>query len=150
MSPWSPCSPAWRARRRAIDLPVGDLLGLPAKWGYALAAPGLPADFESRHPLEPDDQERLEHFRAAWGEADPRLAHVAHLDLSTADASSPFLDKLGLVTIARLLSVVEATRTRWVLQHLPYDVAKLARARMGLTNVTVPRALSFWSGRVRS
>jgi hypothetical protein len=124
------------------------LAGL-AKWAYAQAAPGLAADFESRHPLEPDDRGHLEYFRVNWGEADPRLAHMAHLDLTAAEAITPFLPRLGLVTIARLLSVVEATRARWLLQHLPYDVAKLVRARMSLATVTVPRrALLEWEGKI--
>ena len=120
-----------------------------AKWGYALAAPGLPPDFESRHPLDPDEAARLEHFRAAWGEADPRLAHMAHLDLSSCEAQTPFLPRLGLVTIARLLSAVEPSRVRWLLQHIPYDAAKLARARMNLSNPFVPRrVLLDWERRI--
>jgi hypothetical protein len=120
-----------------------------AKWGYAMAAPGLPPDFESRHPLKPPDRLRLDDFRAAWGDADPRLAHLALLDLSSSEALSPFLPRLGLVTIARLLSGVEATRVRWLLQHLPYDVAKYMRARMNLSNAFVPRRiLTAWEGEI--
>jgi hypothetical protein len=120
-----------------------------AKWAFALSAPGVPGDFESRHPLEPADRERVDAFRAVWGQADPRLGHVAHLDLSAAESSTPFLSKLGLVTIARLLSAVEATRTRWVLQHLPYDVAKFVRSKTSLANITVPRrAVLEWEGKI--
>jgi hypothetical protein len=124
------------------------ILGL-AKWGYALAAPGLPGDFESRHTLDEVDRAWLDQFQNLWGEADPRLAHVAHLDLTAAEAAAPFLPRLGLVTVARLLSVVEPTRARWLLQHLPYDAAKLARTRMNLAHATIPRrVLLEWEGKI--
>ena len=38
--------------------------------------------------------------------------------------------RIGLLTIARLLSDCEPFRVRWALQHWPYTIAKLARSLM--------------------
>ena len=61
--------------------------------------------------------------------ADPQFLRVAEPDIE----AHPHEDRrstarLGLVTIGRLLTDVEPHRTRWVLQHLPYPIAKVIRA----------------------
>ena len=38
--------------------------------------------------------------------------------------------RLGLVSVGRLLAAVEPHRSRWALQHLPYEIAKAIGARI--------------------
>jgi hypothetical protein len=55
--------------------------------------------------------------------------------------------RLGLITFARLLDVVEPYRVRWALQHLPYPVAKVVRSLMNPK--TPPNApLALWETQV--
>jgi hypothetical protein len=78
--------------------------------------------------LSPRDRECLEHFRAGWVDLDPKRVQAARHDLAGPEGADP--SRLALVTVGRLLSVVEPHRVRWALQHLPYQAAKYTRLRM--------------------
>jgi hypothetical protein len=99
-----------------------------AKRAFALAAD--PLGVPEGRPLRARDRERLEQFRASWGEVDHRLARVAHDDLVSGAGDVLPPPWLGLVTIGRLLSTADPVRVRWALQHLPYQAAKFTRGRM--------------------
>jgi hypothetical protein len=49
--------------------------------------------------------------------------------------------RIGLSTLARLLSTVEAFRLRWALQHWPYPIAKLIRSILAAGPALPPAAL---------
>ncbi|HWE35679.1 MAG TPA: hypothetical protein VG406_03840 [Isosphaeraceae bacterium] len=121
------------------------LAGL-AKLAYALGM----LELGDAGALRPRDRERVEHFRGVWGDTDTPLGHVARDDLAAGRRDGlRGLPHLGLVTIGRLLGDVEPMRARWALQHLPYSVARQARAWMTLPVTLVPaRALLAWEGRV--
>ncbi len=95
-------------------------------------------------------QERFGAFQDRWGQRDPRLVQVARLDLAEhAGELAQDLPRLGLVTLARLLTLVEPRRVRWALQHLPYGVAKHVGAQMKLGSPFVSRAmLMAWEERM--
>lgn len=90
-----------------------------AKWAVA----GVnPAGLRTR------DRERFAHFRSTFAEPSPMLGQLASHDVKRQRPSGRHAEsRLGLLTVARLLGPVEPYRTRWALQHLPYDVAKLVR-----------------------
>lgn len=105
-----------------------------AKWSFVLAAGGEPIQVDPFQLLKPRQLERLGRFRDHWKAPDPRAARLGRLDLEhhvKGDASEG-LQKLGLVTFARLLAELDPHRLRWVLQHLPYPVARFLRSRTGL------------------
>jgi hypothetical protein len=82
--------------------------------------------------LRTRDKQRYEWFRRTWGQPEPRLRESASRDVASHgphDRHAPA--RLGLVTVARLLALVEPFRARWALQHLPYSVAKRARSLAG-------------------
>jgi hypothetical protein len=66
--------------------------------------------------------------------ADAELVSLARQDLESARTSQVprrhRLARLGLPTIARLLSGCEPVRLRWAMQHWPYPLAKLIRSLM--------------------
>ncbi len=68
--------------------------------------------------------------------ADAELVSLARQDLQSARSSQVprrhRLARLGLPTIARLLSGCEPVRLRWALQHWPYPLAKLVRSLMAV------------------
>src|SRR6185312_10902935 len=66
---------------------------------------------------DPADPPRLEHFRSLWVEADPRLVHVARLDVGIDSGKAIDHAQVGLITVGRLLAACEAQRARWALQH---------------------------------
>ena len=77
--------------------------------------------------------------RAAWlrefaDSAGPEFAAIAIEDIRATPAGklSPrrLAARIGLLTIARLLSDCEPFRVRWALQHWPYTIAKLVRTLM--------------------
>jgi hypothetical protein len=104
-----------------------------AKWAYATSVEGPPPKAEARRALTGRRRSLLESFRGRWPSPDKRAAQLARLDLDHhVDGKKDDLQKLGLVTLSRLLAVVEPQRTRWVLQHVPYHVAKFMRSRTGL------------------
>ena len=99
-----------------------DTVGL-AKW--SLTAEPAP-------PLDRLDRERFMLFRAALGDADQRFVRVAERDVARLDRSRPRpAARLGLLSIARLLTSSESHRVRWALQHLPYSMAKSIRTSIG-------------------
>jgi hypothetical protein len=99
-------------------------------------------------PLRELDRRRYEEFAGRLGQADPGLAKLADRDLAALDRSGrhPFA-RLGLVTVARLLEVVEPFRVRWALQHIPYPLAKQTRARMPARRRREP-SLEHWESQV--
>jgi hypothetical protein len=82
-------------------------------------------------------------FEPAVDRFDPRFPALTLREveaLPTTDFRG--IASLGLTTAARLLSLVEPTRVRWTLQHLPYPLAKQIRARMA---VVLPKT-RLWIG----
>ncbi|WZO96707.1 hypothetical protein EP7_003712 [Isosphaeraceae bacterium EP7] len=82
-------------------------------------------------------------FEPAIDRFDPRFPALTLREveaLPTTDFRG--IASLGLTTAARLLSLVEPTRVRWTLQHLPYTLAKQIRARM---SVVLPKT-RLWIG----
>lgn len=75
------------------------------------------------------------HDEDSQNPADRRFLKVAEPDL----AAHPGRDRrstarLGLVTVGRLLTMVEPYRVRWALQHLPYTIANVIRAEIEWMN----------------
>jgi hypothetical protein len=89
----------------------------------------------SSRPLGVEDPKtagRSRDLAGLVGEPDPRLSELANRDVrpyETADAKA--LIALGQTTIARLLQTADPYRLRWVLQHLPYPVARQLRVLAG-------------------
>jgi hypothetical protein len=79
---------------------------------------------------------RTDWARSFAATAGPEFAVVARHDLRSNSAAVAKLPprrraaRIGLLTVARLLSDCEPVRGRWALQHWPYAIAKLARALM--------------------
>ena len=73
----------------------------------------------------------MEEFAALAG---PEFIAIARHDVgATPTAKLPprrLAARIGLLTIARLLSDCEPFRVRWALQHWPYTIAKLVRSLM--------------------
>ena len=131
--------------RRGLTRLFG-VIGL-AKRAFALAAD--PLGVPEGRPLRSRDRERLDRFRAHWGEVDDRLARQARQDLVTAAGEVLSPHWLGLVTVGRLLAAADPVRLRWALQHVPYEVAKFTRARMrAKVQGIAPDALLDWEARV--
>ncbi len=104
-----------------------------AKWGYVLACGGPPLKAESKAKLSESQKARIEQFRSLWPNPDSRAGQLGRLDIDHHVAGKPQdLQSLGLVTVARLLASVDPHRARWALQHIPYNLAKFLRSRMGL------------------
>jgi hypothetical protein len=82
-------------------------------------------------------------FEPAVDRFDPRFPALARKEVEAQPATDlRGLASLGMTTAARLLSLVEPTRVRWTLQHLPYSLAKQIRARMA---VVLPKT-RLWIG----
>jgi hypothetical protein len=104
-----------------------------AKWGYVLACGGPPLKAEAKANLSDAQKARIERFQALWPNPDPRAGQLGRLDVDHHVTGKPQdLQSLGLVTVARLLASADPHRTRWALQHVPYNLAKFLRSRMGL------------------
>jgi hypothetical protein len=77
---------------------------------------------------------RADWLREYAASAGPEFSAIADQDIrSTPAAKWPprrLAARIGLLTIARLLSDCEPFRVRWALQHWPYTIAKLARSLM--------------------
>jgi hypothetical protein len=115
----------------------------------ALAKRSFVPESEESRPSPPRVQERLAYFRARWGNSVGRLAELAREDLASIPANTVEDPRLGLVTIARLLSVVEQHRVRWALQHIPYNAAKFTRSRMNLGSSALSKSeVLTWEGRI--
>jgi hypothetical protein len=81
--------------------------------------------------LRTRDTIRIDHFRAAFGTPDPEHRRLARRDLAELDQTARTDgNRLGLITVARLLTAVEPYLVRWTLQHLPYSIAKFMRTLM--------------------
>ena len=94
-----------------------------AKWSASSGPPGVDP---------PRTAGRAGALRALLGESDPRLTELADRDVRPFEAADPkALLALGQTTIARLLQTADPYRGRWVLQHLPYPVARQLRALAG-------------------
>lgn len=118
-----------------------------AKCSYA--AHGL-GERSGRLAVEPQEVELVAVFRDSWGERCAALEQVAIGDLAPLVGNSrEQIARLGLITVARLLRCVSARRARWVLQHLPYHIAKLVRPHMTPGVSAAPEAsLAAWEERV--
>lgn len=82
--------------------------------------------------------------RTAFATIDPQFKSQAQLDLvHFRQVDQDKLGSIGLLTFARLLEASEPYRMRWALQHLPYSVAKLLRARMSRTKPSDPTLVSW-------
>ena len=77
---------------------------------------------------------RAEWLREQLAPAGPEFAAVARHDVKSLQGSKfprrRQAARLGLLTIARLLTDCEPFRLRWALQHWPYTIAKLLRSLM--------------------
>jgi hypothetical protein len=87
----------------------------------------------TRSPLpcsEPQDRERSDVLRGLLAGLDPAFKAIAGRDVEALGAVwGPHPEaRLGLTTVARLLSHEEPHRVRWVLQHLPYSTARAVRS----------------------
>ncbi len=104
-----------------------------AKWGYVLACGGPPLKADAKAKLSESQRARIEEFRGLWPSPDSRAGQLGRLDIDHHIAGkAQDLQSLGLVTVARLLASADPHRTRWALQHVPYNLAKFLRSRMGL------------------
>lgn len=117
-----------------------------AKWSYLCKREGDAAP----KSLSPEEMLHFRSFRETWGPRSDPLVALAQRDFQKArDLASAELARIGLVTIGRLLSVVNAYRARWAMQHLPYDVAKALRPHMTLDLPGVhPEDLVSWESRI--
>jgi hypothetical protein len=83
-------------------------------------------------------QARVDWLRGHLTTAEPELASLARHDVETgAVAKLPArrrAARIGLITVARLLTDCEPFRVRWALQHRPYATAKLIRSLMRPTS----------------
>ncbi|HEV3121223.1 MAG TPA: hypothetical protein VGY53_04945, partial [Isosphaeraceae bacterium] len=121
-----------------------------AKLAVALGPSETAAGLLGRDGLPMRQSDRVAHFQSLWGKSESRLVHLARIDLGTAKrAGDRIVSRLGLITVARLLTVHEPHRVRWALQHIPYSVAKQVRSRMGLANPLLSAAaLIAWEERL--
>lgn len=146
------------------DLPLGpedpEVLQVLTRWDsrrlarllsrIGLAKHACHSDPSAFSAWEPRDQALASWFQSEAGEASALVAEVARRDLAQAGGTSAqALARVGLITVARLLSRVGAQRVRWTLQHLPYPIAKLIRPHMALDRSAVPvEELLAWEGRL--
>jgi hypothetical protein len=93
-----------------------------------------PKGGEGDHKIPPAQRSQWEWLRDHLTAADPELALLARHDVQTdAVAKLPGrrqAARIGLFTVARLLTNCEPFRVRWALQHWPYAIAKLIRSLM--------------------
>jgi hypothetical protein len=86
------------------------------------------------HDTTPTGRARAEWFRDRLAFAGPEFGAVARHDVKSFQAAKLSrrrrTARLGLLTIARLLTECEPFRVRWALQHWPYTIAKLTRSLM--------------------
>ncbi len=126
---------------RADDPPViVAMTGLSPRSGYRLCRLAGIAKrvLSGQDGLDPETtpagRDRTEWFRVQLGSAGPEFGAVARHDVrSHPVANLPRrrrTARLGLLTIARLLTDCEPFRVRWALQHWPYTIAKLTRSLM--------------------
>jgi hypothetical protein len=135
-----------------LDRPVLYRLALIAglaKLAYALGSPDAPIGSGARGLKRDRDRERAIQFQKGWDPFDPALVRVARLDLGAAKGRGHTLPRLGLITFGRLLARAEPHRTRWALQHLPYDLAKFMRTKMAQLPSEAPApAILAWERRI--
>jgi hypothetical protein len=115
--------------RKADDPPViGAMSGLSPRAGYRLCR------YAGEMKLALAGEVRAEWARAFAASAGPEFIVVARHDVKSTPAaklpSRRLSARIGLLTIARLLSDCEPFRVRWALQHWPYAIAKLVRSLM--------------------
>jgi hypothetical protein len=123
--------------RVLAPLPAGErdkalsLVGC-VKIAYAASAPGPSAFSVDALALSPVERGRVEVFSHQLTEPNSNLVHLARLDVNACEHVRPLAARIGLVTVGRLLTLAQAHRVRWFLQHLPYEDAKFTRSRMDL------------------
>lgn len=111
-----------------------------AKWAASRAAPPP--------GLSPRGRARFQSLREALGTATSRLPDLADRDVAAVRGRPRHaLARLGSVTVARLLSLADPYRIRWVLQHTPYTIAKQVRSLMPAKTGASP-AWAAWETRV--
>lgn len=113
--------------RALTRLDLRDLTRLIHALGLAKhALAGVPANGLRRR-----DREWIGRFQDAVGALHPRFVQQARSDVAMAGAAGRHaLERLGLMTVARLLETAEPYRVRWALQHVPYTTAKFTRTVM--------------------
>jgi hypothetical protein len=126
---------------RSDDPPaIVALSGLSPRAGYCLchcagiAKLALAGRAALDHDTTPAGRARGEWLRDRLAFAGPEFAAVARHDVKAFQGTKlPRLRRtarLGLLTLARLLTDCEPFRVRWALQHWPYTIAKLTRSLM--------------------
>ncbi len=92
------------------------------------------------------EQDKLAWFRERLKETDPRFIQVARREISgLPPGTTNVLGRLGMNTLARLLTAAEPFRAHWALQHLAYPMARSLRVLMGPGNRRAPM-LARWEG----
>ena len=114
---------------RPDDPPViAAMSGLSPRGGYRLCR------YAGELKLALMGRTRADWLREFAASAGPEFAAIARHDIrNTPPGKLPprrLSARIGLLTIARLLSDCEPFRLRWALQHWPYTIAKLARSLM--------------------
>jgi hypothetical protein len=117
--------------RKAGDPPViAAMTALSPRAGYRLCR------YAGELKLELAGQHRTEWASTFAASAGPEFVVIARHDVRSSSAAAAKLPprrvraRIGLLTIARLLSDCEPFRVRWALQHWPYAIAKLVRGLM--------------------
>jgi hypothetical protein len=135
--------------RAMAGLPLRGLFRLVHAIGQAKLA--LAEGPDDGWPRPQSDRDRHEWYRESLipqlGGDEPRLRQWAQTELQRSSSSEPDPQRgrafLGLMTLARLLSVCEPFRARWVLQHLPYSIAKRFRSIMSSSSQISPRIVGI-------
>jgi hypothetical protein len=130
---------------RADDLPpIIALTRLTLRDGYRLCHTAglcklILAGDKRPSGLRPRQQVRWQSLGESLAATEDSAREQAVRDIQTSGSSKlparRLAARIGLVTIARLLSDAQPFRLRWALQHWPYPIAKLIRAM-------IPRATS--------
>lgn len=126
---------------RSDDPPaIVALSGLAPRAGYRLcrcagiAKLVLAGQAALDHDSTPAGRARGEWFRDRLAFAGPEFGAVARHDVKAFQGTKlpghRRTARLGLLTLARLLTDCEPFRVRWALQHWPYTIAKLTRSLM--------------------
>jgi hypothetical protein len=114
---------------RPDDPPViAAMSGLSPRGGYRLCR------YAGELKLALMGRTRADWHREFAASAGPEFIAIARHDIRNTPAGKlpprRLSARIGLLTIARLLSDCEPFRVRWALQHWPYTIAKLARSLM--------------------